>query len=270
MFNRLFTGVATLVLILLLVFGRDFASYLTTSAQLFGESVRGQIPVEFEIDRARTMVTELGPQIKAGRYAVAREEVSLEQLSERIKEISGHQHSAREMLTDLQHQLQSNEPKLEIGQTMYTSAQAAKLAETRFATYRAQEATVRSLKQARDTRQMALDTARQELEVLVAAKQQLAAEVENLEARQRMAEVTQNANSETVDDVHLERTRQLIREIETRVRVEERLAESATDWAYTQQTRPPEADSAKGIANRIADYFREHETNHKLSVAVVE
>ena len=268
MFNRLFTGAATLVLFLILLFGRDFATYLVASADWVGNSVRSQIPVEFEIERARSMVNHLGPRIKESRYAVAREEVALEQLSEQITELKDRQEVARDVLTNLQHQLEAEEPRLKIGATIYTSAQAAKLAKTRFATYRAQDATVQSLEQAQTTRTDALELARQELEILVAAKQQLAAEVENLEARQRMAEVSQHSETGTLDDTHLERTRQLIHEIETRVRVEERLAQSLA----LDNTPPPTvvttSDSGVGIASQIADYFNE-DSNQQRSIAVV-
>ena len=38
------------------IFGRDASSYVTTTASKVTNSVKGSVPIQFEIDRARKMI----------------------------------------------------------------------------------------------------------------------------------------------------------------------------------------------------------------------
>src|SRR3989304_5037744 len=72
-------GVPTLVL-----FGRDAASYVSTTYHKLTNSVQESVPVEFQIDRARQMVRDLEPEIRNSMHVIAKEEVPLEQLDQQI------------------------------------------------------------------------------------------------------------------------------------------------------------------------------------------
>src|SRR5688572_9056558 len=72
-------GVAMVVL-----FGRDAASYVGTTYHRMTNSVQEAVPVEFQIDRARQMVHDLEPEIRNSMHIIAKEEVALEQLNQQI------------------------------------------------------------------------------------------------------------------------------------------------------------------------------------------
>ena len=72
-------GMTTLVL-----FGRDAASYVSTSYHRLTDSVQDRVPVDFQIDRAKQMVRDLDPEIRRSMHVIAKEEVAVEQLNQQI------------------------------------------------------------------------------------------------------------------------------------------------------------------------------------------
>lgn len=258
MLNKLFIMAATAGLALILLFGRDVASYITTSADQVSSTIRDQIPVEFEIERARNMINEFKPQIRKSMVTIAREEIEIENLNEEIANLASELEQDRSQLVSLQRELESGQRELKIGETLYTSSEITSLAEKRFEHFQTQDKTLKNLQRTRDVRVAGLKAAQLKVDEMVAAKEQLAAEVAGLEARQRMNEVTRANNQSdldpAIDDSHLARTRELIKDIETRVRVAERL--TATELHFMEEVVPVvETKNAQNIAAKIANYF---------------
>lgn len=71
-----------------LAFGDHATSYFGAMANSVRDSVRGKIPVEFELKRAEQLVAEIEPQINSCKRDVARAEVELLDLEEQIQELS--------------------------------------------------------------------------------------------------------------------------------------------------------------------------------------
>ena len=89
MIKKLVIGGAAAGLLATLLFGRDAFSYLSTSVGWVKGSVKNSVPIEFEIERARNMIQELGPDIRNNMHAIAEEEVQVERLRERIGGLEG-------------------------------------------------------------------------------------------------------------------------------------------------------------------------------------
>src|SRR5438105_4673733 len=66
------------------VFGRDAASYLRTGASSIRHAVKAEVPVEFEIARARNLVEELVPDIRRCMHVIAEQQVDVEHLQQSI------------------------------------------------------------------------------------------------------------------------------------------------------------------------------------------
>jgi hypothetical protein len=75
MIKKSLMAVGGLSLLMVLFFGRDAASYVRTSFGWMKDTVRSQVPVEFEIERARRMVKNLVPDIRQNMHVIAQEEV---------------------------------------------------------------------------------------------------------------------------------------------------------------------------------------------------
>ena len=84
MIKRVLFSTIGLVILGLFFFGRDAASYLSTSVGRIKESVKQSVPVSFELDRARKMVKDLVPDIQRNMHVIAQEEVEVDRLQHQI------------------------------------------------------------------------------------------------------------------------------------------------------------------------------------------
>ena len=112
----------------------------------------------------------------------------------------------------------------------YTPKQVKQDLANRFERYKTNDATVQSLKEIHMARTRGLEAARQKLENMLAVKQQLEVDVENLESRLKMVEVAQTSSEINLDDSRLGRCKDLITDLRTRLDVAERIV--STEGQY--------------------------------------
>src|SRR5690606_27227640 len=67
-----------------MMFGGDAVSYVKTGFSEVHEAVRAEVPVEFEIERARHEVEALVPEIHKSLHVIAKQQVEVENLKETI------------------------------------------------------------------------------------------------------------------------------------------------------------------------------------------
>ena len=265
MFRKMIFAAGAGLLLLGMTFGRDAASYLGTSIGWVHDAVRDQVPVDFELKRARQMINDLTPEVRENMHAIAREEIEVEQLAEEIDQLRLRQEKGELALRSIRSELETGSPQVQLGTTLYTSAEARELARARFDRFKTDADTLRSLQRVLAAREAGLKAARKKLDATMAAKQQLLAEVASLEARQRMNEVAQVNQDFSLDESHLARTRALIRQLETRVQVEERLTEAELN--LTDELVLGGDSTSEDITDEIAGYFGDSPETETLAEA---
>lgn len=243
------------LVIMTLLFGRDAYSYLATSVGWVKDSVKQQVPVEFQIERARQMISKLGPEVRNNMRLIAKEEVEVENLTKRVDRLEDKLVSDKEKMLKMKADLDTGSRVLVYCGTDYTPTQVRMDLENRFQRFQTNEETLVSLKKVLSAREASLKAARQKLDGMLAARRQLQVDVANLEARQTMIEVAQTTSDVNLDDSVLARTRELVGSIETRLEVAERLA--AADIEYYGEIPVDEEAENGDISARIAEYFDE-------------
>ena len=151
-------GLTTLVL-----FGRNAASYVSTSYHRLTSTVQDPVPVDFQIDRAKQMVRDLDPEIRNSMHVIAKEEVAVEQLNQQI---TGNQDKADKEKKDilrLQADLGQNKSVYQYASHTYTCDEVKQDLARRFSRFKVADDTLASMKQMRDARQKNLDAAQQKL-----------------------------------------------------------------------------------------------------------
>jgi chromosome segregation ATPase len=206
-----------------LLFGRDAASYVCTSAGRVKETVKDAVPVTFEIDRARKMIGSLEPEIRRNMHIIAKQEVEVDRLRKQVESLAAHVDKSRGELERMKDDLAAGSDYVYYAGRRYTSNQVRTDLANRFKRAKTNDATLTNLERVLSARESSLAAGRQKLEEMLAAKRQLIVDVENLEARQKMLEVAQTASDFNFDDSRLSRTKELITDIQTRIDVAERL-----------------------------------------------
>lgn len=227
-------------------------SYVRTGYNTASESVRDNVPLEWEIKRARQMIADLKPEIARNLHVVAREEVGVKNLAEQISAREEQLAKSKTEIMRLSGDLESGSVRFVYAGRSYSGDQVREDLSNRFKQFKVSEQTSNKLAQVLTAREKNLDAARRKLDEMLAAKRELEVEVENLQARLTMVEVAQTSNPVSIDDSHLSGTRQLLESIRTRIDVAERLVDSEGVLSGTIQLEDP---ASPELLSEIADYF---------------
>ncbi|HEX5442558.1 MAG TPA: hypothetical protein VFW87_01960 [Pirellulales bacterium] len=253
MIRKTLVAVAGFGLLSVLFFGRDAASYLSTSFGWMKDSVKSQVPVEFEIERARRMVKDLVPDIRKNMHVIAQEEVEIERLDKQIAKTEETMGREKTEIMKLKGDLSTVQPVYHYAGRKYTVAQVKVDLANRFERYKTHDALLVNLRDMHTARRASLDAARQKLEGMMVAKRQLEVDVEQLEANLKMVQVAQTLSEHNIDDSQLGRVKELISDIRTRLKVAERLA--ATPVINGEIPVSSTEDEAEDIVDEVTQYF---------------
>lgn len=249
--KALFT-VGGVALLTVLFFGRDAASYVSTSCGWVKDSVKASVPIEFHIERARRMVKNLVPDIRRNMHVIAQEEVEVERLDKEIAKTEARMDREKTAIMKLKGDLATVQPVYHYAGRSYSRQRVKIDLANRFERYKTHDATLASLRDIMESRRTSLDAARAKLENMLAEKQKLEVAVENLEAKYRVIQVAQTTSEFNIDDSRLGRVKDLIAEIRSQLSVAERLANS--DVAFEAEIPLSEADS-DNIVDQVTEYF---------------
>jgi chromosome segregation ATPase len=241
-------GVTTLVL-----FGRDAASYVSTTYHQLTSSVQESVPIEFQIDRARQMVNDLEPEIRRSMHVIAKEEVALEQLNGQIHHNQDRADKDKNDILRLQADLGRGKDVYRYASRTYSSDDVKQDLARRFNRFKVADDTLASMKQMRDAREKNLDAAQQKLGAMINARRKLEVDLQNLETKRKLVEVAQASSEYVFDDSQLARCKELIGDIRTRLDVSAKLANADVN---VDVEIPLDEATPSDITDQVADYFQ--------------
>ncbi|MDY0165165.1 MAG: hypothetical protein RBS80_01390 [Thermoguttaceae bacterium] len=241
-----------LVLTLLVLFGTSAMSYLRTSGGYVKQAVHDSVPVEFQIDRARNMIRDLAPEVRKNLHVIAREEVEVKRLQERIDRSKERLEQEKSQIMRLTDDLAEGKDSYTYAGRTYGADQVKTDLANRFSRYKTGDATLASLEQIHSARQRSLMAARQRLEGMLAARRQLEVEVENLEARRQMIAAAQTTSQFHFDDSQLGRVKELIADLRTRLDVADQMVQAETDF---HPEIPLDEPAPENVVEQVSEYF---------------
>jgi len=252
MFRKAFFIVSGACLALVLLFGRDAASYVATTYNRITGAVKDSVPVEFQIDRARTMVGDLQPEIRRSMHIIAKEEVALEQLNKQIEAAAEKAEKDKREILHLQSDLGQQKDVYRYASRTYTADQVREDLARRFNRFKVADDTLASLTNMRDAREKNLDAAQQKLAAMINARRKLEVDIQNLEAKRKLVEVAQASSEIIFDDSQLARCKELITDIRTRLDVAAKLANADVN---VEVEIPLDEAAPADITDQVAEYF---------------
>lgn len=252
MWKKALVATGGAALLATLFFGRDAWSYISTSAGWVKDSVKDSVPIQFEIERARKMVKDLVPDIRANMHVIAKEEVEVARLEKQITEAEQKLLADKGNLMRLKDDVAANKPEYFYGGRCYTVQQVKLDMANRFERYKTSDATLASLREIHQARQKSLDAARQKLEGMLAMKRQLEVDLENLDAGLKMVEAKQTVAEYNFDDSRLSRAKELISDLRTRLEVAGKMVDA--EGTFQDEINLSEAQS-EDILGEVTEYF---------------
>lgn len=250
--KKMIVTAAGATLLGLTALGTDAFSYIGTCCGWVGSSVKDSIPLDFEIDRARTMIKNLVPDIRSNMHLIAKEEVEVENLVKQVDDMEVKLAKDKDGILRLKGDLAKGENEIRYGKRIYTVSEVKNDLANRFERFKTQDATLESLKEMQKARERSLAAARVKLEGMLASKRQLEVDVEHLEARLKMVEAAQTTSTYQFDDSRLSRVKDLVNDLRSRLNVAERLVNAKSDVAGEI---PLEESTDESIVDQVTEYF---------------
>jgi chromosome segregation ATPase len=251
----------------LVLFGRDAASYVKTSYHRVTSTVQDQVPIDFQIDRARQMVKDLDPEIRNSMHVIAKEEVALDQLNQQLATNQDKADKEKKDILHLQADLGEKKSVYQYASHTYSCDEVKQDLARRFSRFKVADDTLGSMKQMRDARQKNLDAAQQKLGAMISARRKLEVDVQNLEAKRKLVEVAQASSDYVFDDSQLARAKDLINDIRTRLDVAAKLANADVN---VQAEIPLDDAAPADITDQVTQYFKLAPKQGLMEEAVVK
>ncbi|HBL47683.1 MAG TPA: hypothetical protein DDZ90_30280, partial [Planctomycetaceae bacterium] len=120
MCKKFVIGAAVLATLGTFVFGRDVVSYVKTAGNSVRQAVKSEVPVDFEVDRARKMVEDLVPDIRRCMHVIAEQQVDVETLQSEMQETELAMKQQKDAMFTLRSDLESNEPEFVYASRTYS------------------------------------------------------------------------------------------------------------------------------------------------------
>ncbi len=230
-------------------------SYLRTSSKAIKSAVKDSIPIEFEIQRARDLLDDLVPELKANTKLVASEEVEVASLEQEIARQQESIAAEREKVQLLRASLREQKANYRFGAIDYEREELVGELARRFDHLKMAEKLVSGKKDLLKNRQRSLEAAIRKLEQTHVTRVQLAAEIEDLEAQFRLLDAQAGEGEFKFDDSKLAETQKVIRELRKKLDVSQRYLAREAKFLETIPIEAPEA-SEDDVVDRVDAYLR--------------
>jgi DNA repair exonuclease SbcCD ATPase subunit len=228
-------GVLTLAggaLVTSLLLGTEAFSYARSSARSVRMAVKDNIPIEFELRRARDLLDDILPEMQANVRLMAQQEVEIDAAKE---DIDGCQKSLADEGVRVQklRDMVSTGPSTQLlGEITYTRDQLKHELARRFERYREAESALSAKKKLLEERRRSLSAAEQQFEQMRVRKVALESQVQALSGQYRLVQAASNKNGVRIDPSRLAEAERLVGQIRQQLNVAEHVL--AREAKFTQ------------------------------------
>jgi len=238
-----------------LFLGTDFPSYVGTMASSVRESVTGQIPVEFELKRAESLIRQIDPQIDTCKRDLARSEVELDELYQSV--------------TRLEQVVQNEEKKLKVGARLLSGdgqgsielavdngarrRVSADLQRTKDS-YVNNAAILKAKRALIDRQARAVDAAKQRLIAVRTEREALEDQVRSLKTQQQQVEALAASSTRfDLDSTALSQAKEVIAAVRKRLDIAQRMLEN--DMVFQGEDPHLVAVEERNVLKEIDELF---------------
>lgn len=255
MLKKAIVGSVAVVATSTFFFGRDALSYLTTGASSLRNAVRSEVPIEFELERARKEVDALLPAIRGSLKVVAEQQVDVESLRTTIENKQTALEEQEEAILALNEDLKSGEAHFVYAGHSYSAKEVQRDLAERFNRFKTAEATLRDQQQILASKEQELQANSDKLEDMLSQKKDLEVELERLAAKMQTIAARKQISNLSIDDSQLARAKSLINEIDKRLDVEAKMLDAEGNFLGLIPVET-KAEVPVNIAEQVEAYFQ--------------
>lgn len=208
-----------------IVFGSDLGSYVKSSARCVSTAMKDNVPVEFELRRARDLLDEILPEMQANIRAIAEQEVELANLKYEIIDSDKALADQKGKVAKVRDCLATSGNSFSIGQIVYTRDELKDDLARRFERTKEAEMALSGKRRLLSNRERTLAASMQALERTQGQRAQLASQIQSLETQNKLIQMASVDSHGGVqfDRSKLAQTEKLIADIKKQLDVSERV-----------------------------------------------
>lgn len=258
---------ASLIAVGALIFGADVFSYASTTARGVQSAVKDNVPLDFELRRARDLLSEIMPEMHANIKLIAQEEVEIKALEADIEQ-------SRKRLADMENKVAHLRNVVDSAQVVYSPSgarysqkQLTEELERRFDHLREARMVLEGKQKLLETRRKSLDGAVAMLEKTRSRKVLLEEKIESLEGQYRLVKAASVGSKVEFDNSKLAQTEKLIADIKKRLDTAERVL--AHESRFTGEHEEVVLEQ-RDVVSEVDEYFGrdtgEATSDHEINV----
>lgn len=255
MFKKAAFGTLAVAALGSLVFGSSVFSYARTAIKTTQSKIRSEIPLEFEISRAREEVAQLVPAVRRSMHVIAEEQVAAANLKRSIEKREVALTEQEEAILALSDDLKTGDTQYVYAGRKFSQRDVERDLAQRFNRFKIAEETLQRERELLAAKEKALETHRETLESMLSQKKSLEVELERLEARLKTVNARKQIASIEVDSSQLNRVKSLIATIDKRLDVEDAVLEADSDFFGAIPVEKNLSESDQDIARKVEEYF---------------
>ena len=216
-------GLAVAGLIGTFVFGREATSYVRAGCKNVRNAVKAEVPIEFEIERARSLVDQLVPDIRQCMHVVAEQQVDIEHLQTALAQKETDVGKQKDAILALRTDLGSGKSAFIYARHSYTASDVKRDLASRFERFKAAEEFLAADRKILTAREQTLVANRDKLENMMQAKKDLEVKLEQLQARIQTVKAAETVSQLAIDDSNLSHARKLITELNKQLDIKQKM-----------------------------------------------
>lgn len=237
-----------------LVLGTSAISYMRTAKNEVATAVEDAVPIEFQLKRAKDMLdNELEPEIRKMKHAVAESQVQVEHMQAKLAEKQETVTQRRAEIMARNEQLKSQKTTFLVNDVSYTKAELEQDLTKRFDRFKTLEQTFKTEAKVLDAKRQAVVANESKVEKLLAAREDLKLQIEELEARVSALKAAETVAESDFDDSKLSNVKNLLDSLDAKVDVRER--ELSLEGQETDLIPVETEGSSKSVVDSVDAYF---------------
>ncbi|MDA1214728.1 MAG: hypothetical protein O2955_19645 [Planctomycetota bacterium] len=254
MIRKLIVGGLVAAGVMTFAFGRDVWSYVRTGTGQVRNAIKAEVPLEFEMQRAREVVENLVPEIRQCMHIIAEQQVDVKHLEQQLAIAETEMADQKEVILNMRADLDSGKSQFVYASHQYSADQVRHDLELRFSKFQNADERMQRERNILEARKKALAANQEKLETLLATKQTLAVEIEQLEARHQTIQAAEAVQYVEIDDSQLNRAKTLITELNKQLDVKEKMLDVPQQFNGLIPVEKEIADR-QDVVTKIDSYF---------------
>lgn len=250
---KLWTAVGAMGLAISSIGVGTFWSYVRTAWHKTGQTLRENVPLDFEIDRLSTLIRDAENELRQNEQAIARLEVEVDYLQKDVNQMEADLNRQKAEMAKLRDVLMDEERQtFEFGGKTYTRKEVENDLKRRLNRFQSTQKMLAAKKEALEKRRQALDDAKSAIENVRLHIDRLAQKRDELKEQKRLEDMYPNTRV-TVDSSKLQEAARLADEIEKDLRTRQKIRENTSDGGFI----PVEEDN-RPVLERVEELLKDN------------